>query len=124
MSTYIRKTSSQLGLDSRSDSKLKVFAENSWRVWDDKFKGDPLPSLLGLTAEAGEVSDVWFKAMRNDVEVNKADVISEVGDVLFYLSVIAQENGFTLEDSIASNIKKLADRESRGAIHDKTNRSL
>lgn len=102
---------------------LRKFTENSWRVWRDKFKGDPIPALLGLSAEAGEVGDVWFKAQRNDVEVDVNDVISEVGDVLFYCSIIARENGFTLEEALQNNMDKLSDRESKDALHNKANRS-
>jgi len=81
-----------------------------------------LNSLLGLSSECGEVSDVWFKAQRNDVPVDTKDIISEVGDVLFYCSIIAKENGFTLEDAIKSNLDKLTNRRISGSIHDKTKR--
>lgn len=123
MSNYVRKTNLIDSSLRREEVMLTNFTDNSWRVWRDKFKGDPIPALLGLSAEAGEVSDVWFKAQRNDVDVDVKDIISEVGDVLFYCAIIARENGFTLEESIASNIAKLSDRESKDAIHNKDNRS-
>ena len=123
MSTYSEERSrkAKLGLDT-SPKLLEDFSNSSWSVWRPKFHGDPMPSLLGLSAEAGEVSDVWFKAQRNDVSVDPKDIISEVGDVLFYCSIIAKENGFTLEDAIQSNMDKLTARRIAGSIHDKTKR--
>ena len=124
MSTYSEERSrkAKLGLDT-SPKLLEDFSNSSWSVWRPKFHGDPMPSLLGLSAEAGEVSDVWFKAQRNDVPVNQKDIISEVGDVLFYCSIIARENGFTLEDAIQSNMDKLTARRIAGSIHDKSKRT-
>ena len=123
MSTYSEERSrkARLGLDT-SPKLLEDCSNSSWSVWRPKFHGDPMPSLLGLSAEAGEVSDVWFKAQRNDVPVDQKDIISEVGDVLFYCSIIARENGFTLEDAIQSNMDKLTARRIAGSIHDKTKR--
>ncbi len=121
MSTYIRKTKQELGLDT-TPTLLETFSSSSWSVWRPKFHGDPMPSLLGLSSEAGEVSDVWFKAARNDVPVDTKDIISEVGDVLFYCSIIAKENGFTLEEAIKSNMDKLHQRRTAGSLHDKTKR--
>jgi NTP pyrophosphatase (non-canonical NTP hydrolase) len=121
MSNYTRKTKQELGLDT-TPSLLEKFTSSSWSVWRPKFHGDPMPSLLGLSSEAGEVSDVWFKAARNDVPVDTKDIISEVGDVLFYCSIIAKENGFTIEDAIKSNMDKLQGRVNAGSLHDKTKR--
>ena len=121
MSNYIRKTKQELGLDT-TPSLLEKFTSSSWSVWRPKFHGDPIPALLGLSAEAGEVSDVWFKAQRKDVSVDQKDIISELGDVLFYCSIIAKENGFTLEEAIESNMNKLNQRRIAGSLHDKTKR--
>tara|TARA_B110000285_G_scaffold198737_1_gene231409 strand:- start:305 stop:685 length:381 start_codon:yes stop_codon:yes gene_type:complete len=124
MSTYVedRERREKLGLET-SPGLLENFSDKSWSVWRPKFHGDPMPSLLGLSSEAGEVSDVWFKAQRNDVPVDIKDIISEVGDVLFYCSIIARENGFTLEDAIQGNLDKLTQRRIAGSIHDKSKRS-
>ena len=116
-----RERRGKLGLET-SPGLLEKFSDKSWSVWRPKFHGDPMPSLLGLSSEAGEVSDVWFKAQRNDVPVDQKDIISELGDVLFYCSIIAKENGFTLEDAIESNMNKLNQRRIAGSIHDKTKR--
>lgn len=123
MSTYSEERSrkARLGLDT-APKLLEEFTNSSWSVWRPKFHGDPIPALLGLSAEAGEVSDVWFKAQRKDVSVDQKDIISELGDVLFYCSIIAKENGFTLEEAIESNMNKLNQRRIAGSIHDKTKR--
>ncbi len=75
---------------------------------------------LGLTNEAGEVAGKIKKLFRDRGgqldEAVRADLLSELGDVLWYLTQIAVELGFTLEEVAAHNIAKLADRQARGVI--------
>jgi NTP pyrophosphatase (non-canonical NTP hydrolase) len=49
-------------------------------------------------------------------EQAKADLYSELGDVLWYCATMADELGVNLEDVAISNINKLADRLNRGKI--------
>jgi len=75
---------------------------------------------MGLAGESGEVIEKLKKAVRNDngivSEERKEDLKKELGDVLWYLSQLANALGISLADVAEQNIKKLADRAERGVI--------
>ena len=79
---------------------------------------------LGLASEAGEVCDKVKKAMRDrcgvDVLLANTDerdqILKELGDVLWYLSALADNLNVNLQDIAQSNLDKLADRQSRNKI--------
>ena len=75
---------------------------------------------LGLVGEAGEVAEKVKKILRNQkgkiTPENKADLLLELGDVLWYMSQFARILGFTLSDVGLLNILKLQDRAKRGKI--------
>lgn len=68
---------------------------------------------LGLNGEAGEVAEKIKKSIRdgNDLELEK-----ELGDVLWYLSRLADELGHDLDEVAETNLDKLFDRKERGKI--------
>ena len=76
---------------------------------------------LGMTGEAGEVADKVKKVLRdNDGRFTpevKANIIAEVGDVLWYINALARDLGYTLEQVMEMNIEKLESRKARNAIH-------
>ena len=75
---------------------------------------------LGLTGEAGEVADKVKKVIRDQDgvfdESAKDKVRLELGDVLWYISQLASELGFSLEDVAQKNLDKLESRAKRGRI--------
>lgn len=75
---------------------------------------------LGLCGEVGEVTEKLKKLIRNNegdlAKFNVDDFKKELGDVLWYLSCLADEFNITLEDVAMANIEKLRDRASRGVI--------
>lgn len=74
-------------------------------------------TILGLVGEAGELSNVWKKAIRDgDIATAKEKMRYELGDVLWYLARLADELGMTLSAVAESNLEKLSDRSSRGKI--------
>ena len=77
---------------------------------------------LGLTEEVGELVHEFAKAKRTGVELDRDAVKDELGDVLWVLSQIARENGFTLEEAARFNVEKLAQRAMSGSIHNKKSR--
>lgn len=83
---------------------------------------DKLPFYcLGLGGETGEVLEKVKKMFRDNGGIpSVAHVESmryELGDVLWYLSRIADAYGITLSEVAEANINKLTDRKSRNAIH-------
>ena len=75
---------------------------------------------LGLVGEAGEVADKVKKILRDkkglfDKE-SKDEIKLELGDVLWYVSQLASELGYEMEDVANSNLQKLKSRKLRGKI--------
>ena len=68
-----------------------------------------LNAALGL-GEAGELQGVVKKEMFYGKLDVKQDVLSEAGDLLFYLTWLVDEYGLTLEQVIDYNIDKLSGR--------------
>lgn len=74
---------------------------------------------LGLTNEAGEVAGKIKKYLRGDYTLDiehRLELMKELGDVAWYLSVLADHLGLDYEDLHAHNIGKLYDRKNRGVI--------
>jgi NTP pyrophosphatase (non-canonical NTP hydrolase) len=77
--------------------------------------------VLGLNGEAGEVAEKLKKIFRDKngefSQEDKFKIVMELGDVLWYLSDIALEMGFSLENVAILNIQKLSSRKDRNKIH-------
>jgi len=77
-------------------------------------------TVLGLTNEAGEVAGKLKKVMRDNGGIltpeKRQDLLSECGDVLWYLSQTVNELGSGLEDVAQANLDKLNSRKARGVI--------
>lgn len=73
---------------------------------------------LGLANEAGEVAGVVKKYIRGDYPQDEVidRLESELGDVLWYLAVMAEVLGISLNDIAVHNIAKLQSRQERGVL--------
>lgn len=75
---------------------------------------------LGLAGEAGEVADKLKKVIRDNggvlTDAVKDAVASELGDVLWYVSVLASEIDYSLDEIMAKNLAKLNSRKERGVL--------
>lgn len=81
------------------------------------FKRDRLAGhALGLTGEAGEVADLVKKAVYHGVGHTPDEMAKELGDVLWYLTAVAEEYGLSLADVAAGNIAKLKARYPDGFV--------
>ena len=69
---------------------------------------------LGLCGEAGEVAEKIKKHMRDGRSL--VGVGLELGDVLWYISALADDLGITLEEIAQANVDKLASRMERGKL--------
>ena len=71
----------------------------------------------GLAAEAGEVAGKYAKKVRDGKPDNYVKEMSkEIGDVLWFAAVLAEQYGLSLEDIASENIAKLASRQVRGKL--------
>lgn len=71
---------------------------------------------LGLVGEAGEVAEKVKKAVRDDTELSREDLLKELGDVLFYVAALADLLDEDLGKVGTGNLEKLRDRKARGVI--------
>lgn len=71
--------------------------------------------MLGLLSEAGELAGHRKKEIR-DGDDHRVAIISELGDVQWYIAIIAKYYGLELLDIMNMNINKLKDRQCRGVI--------
>ena len=64
---------------------------------------------LGLTSEAGEVAGKWKKLIR-DGKFNEDQFLSEIGDCLWYITMLCSSAGISIEELAERNYKKLSER--------------
>ncbi len=82
--------------------------------------GDPafVAKLLGLSGEAGEVAEKFKKIIRDRGGVvtpaDTQEIVKELGDVLWYVSAIADYLGVSLEQVASENLDKVLSRKARG----------
>ena len=71
-------------------------------------------ACLGLAGECGEVCDIVKKALFQGHALDRAGLIEEAGDVLWYLAELAAGLGVSLEDIAVQNVMKLRRRYPNG----------
>lgn len=75
---------------------------------------------LGLAGEAGEVADKLKKVIRDNdgvlTDSVRDAVAKEIGDVLWYVAVLAHELDYDLNTIAQNNLDKLASRQERGVL--------
>lgn len=69
-----------------------------------------LHANMGVCTEAGELMDVVKRFLIYGKPADVTNIIEEVGDMFWYLSLIARSCGFTFEEAKARNIAKLRAR--------------
>jgi NTP pyrophosphatase (non-canonical NTP hydrolase) len=76
---------------------------------------------LGLASEAGEVAGKVKKVLRDaagQLDVEQASkIIDELGDVLWYVTCLIDDLGYTLDEVIERNTAKLEARVANNTIH-------
>lgn len=69
---------------------------------------------LGLVGEAGEVAELVKKEFAYGKKYDDNEMDNELGDVLFYLVAMAQQNGIWLHEIMEKNVAKLQQRYPKG----------
>lgn len=86
------------------------------------FNPDPLMDktifVMGISGEAGEVIEKWKKivAYKGGIisDEDKQELKKELGDVVWYIALLAHSLDITFNEVIELNLSKLADRKKRG----------
>jgi NTP pyrophosphatase (non-canonical NTP hydrolase) len=83
-------------------------------------RNELLHLVLGLVGESGEIAEKFKKWVRDldseESRLDRADIAKELGDVLWYLAVLADYLDLSLEDIATANLAKLASRQGRGVL--------
>lgn len=104
---------------------MNMYSKRAAATVSDEYQyGDITPQLmgmiLGLGGEAGEVQEKFKKILRDHQGVLTAsdaeEIIKELGDVLWYVSTIADLLGSSLEEVALRNNEKLASRQARQVL--------
>ncbi len=81
---------------------------------------NPIYPTLGLSGEAGEVADKVKKVIRDKGgvfdEISSEAIMLELGDVLWYISQLSSELGYSLNSVAEANLLKLSSRAARGRL--------
>lgn len=74
-------------------------------------------ATLGLAGEAGELANKVKKLYRDGYNPDFYErAAAELGDVLWYVAMMATELGYNLDDIAQHNMTKLKDRAARGKL--------
>lgn len=93
------------------------------RLQERSNAGDLINGALGLTGEAGEVADIIKKHVFHGHDLNKDEIIKELGDVCWYVALLSHAINVPLEEILQKNIDKLKKRYPEGFTeHNSINR--
>ena len=85
------------------------FEAMNTRLNDDGLKR-LLHAGIGLSTEAGEFLDALKKHIFYGKELDKVNLAEEMGDLFWYMAIVADELGFEFEEVMERNITKLKAR--------------
>lgn len=71
---------------------------------------------LGLSGEVGELNDSLKKFYYHGKPLDPSHIKKELGDILWYLAMMAKCQGFTLEEVALANLEKLSKRYPSGFV--------
>lgn len=71
---------------------------------------DGIHGAIGICTEGGELLDAYKKHLYYGKPLDKANILEEIGDVLWYCNAVLKAEGFTFEQAMEVNIKKLQAR--------------
>ena len=72
--------------------------------------------VAGLAGEVGELASLFAKHWRGDGDLNPDHARAELGDILWFVAMLAEELGCDLSIIAQGNLDKLADRAERGKL--------
>ncbi len=76
--------------------------------------GGIVNASFGLSGEVGELNDMIKKWMFHGHDLSLDDVKKELGDCLWYIAMMCESFGFSMEEVAQKNINKLIERYPEG----------
>ena len=77
-----------------------------------------MAQILGLVGESGEVAEKFKKIIRDKngklSDDDKAELLKELGDILWYINAVSVLLGSSLTEVAGSNLDKVLGRKQRG----------
>lgn len=67
-------------------------------------------ALLGITSEAGEIADTIKKCVIYEQPLDRMNIAEEIGDIMWYIALLANACDLDLGVCMEQNIKKLQKR--------------
>lgn len=108
-----KKKEASLGINEYQTHALRTAAGSIRSDCFDSFDL-VLNGALGLAGEAGEVVDLIKKYLYQGHPLDKEKLVNELGDVCWYVAVLADGLGYRLEDVMQGNVEKLRKRYPNG----------
>jgi len=71
---------------------------------------EALHAAVGVSGESGELLDAVKKWVFYNKEVDRDNVVEELGDLEFYMEAIRSKMGISREETLKQNMEKLAER--------------
>ena len=94
-----------------NDGKATERLERSCDVFlDFHDMGGIVNAALGLSGEVGELNDMIKKWIFHNTTLDKEHVKKEIGDVMWYVAMMCESFGFSLDDVMQTNVDKLIAR--------------
>ena len=112
---FVRDTTSEASLDYAA----LLTRLNSLELNDDADVPRLLTAALGLSAEAGEFTEVVKKILLQGKPYNEDNIFHmkrELGDIMWYLAQACMALDISFEDVIEMNIEKLSARYDKGSF--------
>ena len=81
-------------------------------IYDNDVKdiGGVINAALGLSGEVGELNDMIKKSIFHGHEIERSDVVKEIGDICWYVAMMCESTGISMEEVLDTNIEKLKRR--------------
>ena len=77
-----------------------------------------IAQIFGLVGESGEVAEKFKKLIRDKKgqisAEDRAEILKELGDILWYVNAVAHLLDSSLEEVAANNLEKVLSRKQRG----------
>lgn len=107
-----------MNINDYSVKAISTLSNNyAYGQWDAQLMGQ----VLGLCGESGEVAEKVKKLLRDKrgalSDDDRAELVKELGDILWYVNAVAHLIGSSLEEVARVNNDKLASRRERDQLH-------